>query len=186
LIVTGKVGIRLATLADLAAIVAIYNQTIAGRMVTADLEPVSVASRLAWFEAHDPDRRPLWVAVDGRVDRPGLANGEAERISGWVSFQDFYGRPAYGATAEISLYVNEADRRQGIGIALLNWAISAAPELGIESILGFVFSHNHPSLRLFDRLGFTTWGHLPRVARLDGVDRDLIIVGRRVIAIDIA
>ncbi len=161
--------IRLATLADLESIVAIYNQTIAGRMVTADLEPVSVASRLSWFEAHDPDRRPLWVAVD--------RDGASERILGWVSFQDFYGRPAYGATAEISLYVDESDRRRGVGTLLLKWAISAAPELGIESILGFVFGHNQPSLMLFDRVGFAVWGQLPRVARLDGVDRDLMIVG---------
>ena len=34
-------ALRLATLDDLPAIVAIYNSTIAGRMVTADLEPVS-------------------------------------------------------------------------------------------------------------------------------------------------
>ncbi len=37
-----------------------------------------------------------------------------------------------------------------------------------------------PSLKLFEKLGFTRWGHLPRVAVLDGVERDLIIVGRRV------
>ncbi|MSU52903.1 MAG: N-acetyltransferase, partial [Opitutaceae bacterium] len=39
--------------------------------------------------------------------------------------------------------------------------------------------HNAPSLALFDSYGFSRWGHLPRVAVLDGVARDLIIVGRR-------
>jgi len=29
------------------------------------------------------------------------------------------------------------------------------------------------------RLGFAGWGRLPRVAELDGVERDLLILGRR-------
>lgn len=59
-----SIRLRDAVEADLPAIVAIYNATIAGRVVTADLEPVSIESRLAWFRAHNPERRPLWVALD--------------------------------------------------------------------------------------------------------------------------
>ncbi len=46
-------------------------------------------------------------------------------------------------------------------------------------MLGFIFGHNEPSLRLFQRFEFETWGTLPRVAVLDGVERDLVILGRR-------
>jgi phosphinothricin acetyltransferase len=42
--------IRDALPADLAQVVAIYNASIPGRMATADLAPVSVAERRAWFE----------------------------------------------------------------------------------------------------------------------------------------
>ncbi|HJS36612.1 MAG TPA: N-acetyltransferase, partial [Burkholderiales bacterium] len=52
---------RNATLADLPRIVAIYNATIPSRLVTADLEPVTVESRLPWFEQHSAGSRPLWV-----------------------------------------------------------------------------------------------------------------------------
>jgi len=45
-------------------------------------------------------------------------------------------------------------------------------------MIGLIFAHNEPSLRLFDRLGFERWGLLPRIARLDGIERDLAIVGR--------
>jgi L-amino acid N-acyltransferase YncA len=45
---------------------------------------------------------------------------------------------------------------------------------------GSVVGHNEPSLRLFAALGFERWGTLPRVARLDGVERDLALLGRRV------
>ena len=41
---------RIATREDLPQIVAIYNATIPSRAVTADLEPVSVQSRVEWFD----------------------------------------------------------------------------------------------------------------------------------------
>ena len=153
--------------ADLPAIVAIYNATIPGRGVTADLEPVSVESRLAWFHAHAPERRPLWVAES------------AGAIVGWLSFSDFYGRPAYGATVEVSIYLHESVRRQGLGRTMLERAIAQAPDYGVKTLLGFIFGHNEASMRLFERHGFARWGTLPRVARLDEVERDLIIVGLR-------
>ncbi|WP_339382997.1 GNAT family N-acetyltransferase, partial [Klebsiella aerogenes] len=62
-------------------------------MVTADTMPVTVESREEWFNEHNPGKRPLWV-----IENP---SGE---IIGWVSFQSFYGRPAYDATVEISIY----------------------------------------------------------------------------------
>eukprot|EP01032_Pedospumella_encystans_P026255 gene26255-29655_t len=52
---------RIATLTDLPTIVAIYNSTIASREVTADTEPVSVESRLAWFHEHTPPAAPAAV-----------------------------------------------------------------------------------------------------------------------------
>lgn len=153
--------------ADLPRLVAIYNEAIPGRRATADTEPVSVESRLPWFREHTPARRPLWVA-----EREGA-------IVGWLSFQDFYGRPAYGATAELSVYVSAAAQRGGVGRHLLARALERAPALGLATLVGFIFAHNTPSVTLFERHGFARWGHLPRVARLDGVERDLLILGRR-------
>ena len=93
-----------ASLENLDKIVAIYNSTISSRMVTADVEPVSVESRISWFYEHKPGKRPLWV----------IKNKE-EVIIGWVSFQNFYGRPAYETTSEISIYLHEDYRGKGFG-----------------------------------------------------------------------
>jgi phosphinothricin acetyltransferase len=159
---------RIARREDLPRIVDIYNATIASRMVTADLQPVSVESRVAWFEQHVPDARPLWVL-------------EREReVVAWLSFSSFYGRPAYAHTAEISIYTDSRYRRQGIGWQLLSCALSHAPSIGVSRLLGFIFAHNTPSVALFARAGFETWGRLPGVALLDGIERDLLIMGRRV------
>lgn len=160
--------IRDATEADLPAIVAIYNSIIPGRMVTADLEPVTVASRVAWLQAHDPAKRPVWVADENGV------------ICAWLSFDTFYPRAAYDGTAMIALYVDEKRRRSGLGRLLLTRAIAHAPKLGVHTLLGYIFAHNEPSLRLFAAFGFERWAHLPRVAKLDSAERDLVILGKRI------
>jgi phosphinothricin acetyltransferase len=153
---------------DLTSIVNIYNSTIPGRMVTADLETVTVESKRKWFEDHSPDLRPIWVMKqDGQV-------------IGWLSFQSFYGRPAYNATAEVSIYVAATHQGQGLGGILLQKAIEACPGLQIDTLLGFIFAHNQPSLKLLSKFGFAEWGFLPKVAKLDDIERDLVIVGRRI------
>ncbi len=159
---------RPATVADLPAITAIYNATIPGRMVTADTTPVTVESRRGWFDAHEAAGRPIWVLDDAGV------------VAAWLSFDPFYPRAAYDGTAMIAVYVAESHRRRGLARDLVNAALAAAPALGLHTLLGYIFAHNEPSLRLFETLGFVRWAHLPRVAVLDGVDRDLIIVGRRI------
>ncbi len=158
---------RIARREDLPQIVSIYNATIPSRMVTADIEPVSVPSRLRWFEEHSADVRPLWVVE---------ADGQ---IAGWLSFSSFYGRPAYAKTAELSVYVHADFRKRGIAAYLLTQAFAQAPGLGIDNLLGFIFGHNLASLALFEKFGFARWGELPKVAVLDGVERDVVIVGRR-------
>lgn len=159
---------RDATKNDLARIVEIYNSTIASRMVTADTEPVTVESKMKWFAKHTSEKRPLWV-----VDQ----NGDTV---GWVSFQSFYGRPAYDATAEISIYLDEAVRGTGLGRKILQHALENCAGLEIKTLLGFIFSHNHPSLELFRKFGFNEWAMLPNIAVLDGIERSLVIVGKRV------
>jgi phosphinothricin acetyltransferase len=161
--------IRDAVEADLDAIVHIYNASIPGRLATADTEPVTVTSRRSWLLDRDTAHYPVWV--DDRAPHG---------VVGWLSFSRFYGRPAYAATAEVGIYVDPAHGRQGIARGLMARAVERAPALGLTTFLGFVFGHNAPSIALCHEFGFQPWGRLPRVAVLDGVDRDLVILGLRV------
>ncbi|PYJ35776.1 MAG: hypothetical protein DME88_01080 [Verrucomicrobia bacterium] len=158
--------IRDAVEADLPAIIQIYNATVPTRMVTAELEPTTVEARLQWFREHSPEQYPFWVAEsDGRV-------------IGWLDFKRFLPRCAYRGTAEISVYVDENFRGRSVGQRLLQHAITRAPSLGITALVGLIFGHNKPSLNLFERLGFERWAFLPGVAQLDGVHRDLVMLGQ--------
>lgn len=153
---------------DLDVIINIYNSTIPSRMATADTEAISTASRQQWFSEHSPNKRPLWI-VENKEDQ----------VIGWISFQSFYGRPAYYSTAEISIYLKQEYQHKGYGKSILEYAINHASALGIKTLLGFIFAHNKPSLKLFRQFGFEEWAHLPDVAIIDGQERSLKIMGKR-------
>lgn len=159
---------RIATENDLADIVAIYNTTIPTRQSTADTSEVSVESRLEWFRRHHPDKRPL------------LVHERDNTVVAWVSFQSFYGRPAYAHTAEISIYISPEYRGKGLGRELLSQSLAMTRQLGIKTVVGFIFSHNIRSLNLFKSFGFEEWGMLPDVAEMDGREYSLSILGKRV------
>jgi phosphinothricin acetyltransferase len=163
-----EMKIRDATQADLPAIIDIYNAAVATRVSTAQLDPVTVETRREWLNEHSPHRHPFWVMeLEGEV-------------AGWLTIKPFIQRCAYSGTVELSVYVNEKFRRRGVGRVLLEEAIARSAALEITAMVGLIFAHNEPSLRLFQRAGFERWGLLPRVALLDGVERDLTIMGRHV------
>ncbi|HEY2124717.1 MAG TPA: GNAT family N-acetyltransferase, partial [Chthoniobacterales bacterium] len=137
---------------------------------TAQLEAVTLESRKDWLNEHSPDEYPFWVL---QMD---------DQVVAWLTFKSFLPRCAYRGTAELSVYVNQDFRRRGLARRLLEEAIVRAPALGLTALVGLIFAHNEPSLRLFGELGFTRWGLLPRVARMAEVERDLTIMGRHVAA----
>src|SRR5436190_7169490 len=161
---TAGFTIRDALECDFPIIIDIDNATVPTRMVTGELEPTTVEARLPWFREHSSDQHPFWVAEsDGRV-------------IGWLDFKKFLPRCAYRDTAEISVYVDEKFRRRGVAHRLLEESIARSPSLGITAIVGLIFGHNQPSLKLFEQLGFQRWGLLPGIARLEDVERDLIVM----------
>jgi phosphinothricin acetyltransferase len=159
--------LRNAQIGDLPRIVEIYNAVIPALQATADTTPAMVASREPWFREFDPERRPLWL-----LERDAV-------ICGWLSLRSLYGQPAYQAPVEAAVYSAPEVRRTGVGAELLAPAIAAAPRLSIRTILAFGFNHNGSSLAPFRRFGFRDWGKLSRVAELDGVERDLLVLGLR-------
>jgi len=171
-LISMNLEIREAQAGDLEVIVEIYNTAIPDRIATADLEKVTVFSQRSWFFSHNSTSHPIWV-----VEKAG---GENPQILGWISLQPFYGRLAYHKTVEVSIYIDPIHQRRGIGRLLLAHVIQSSPNLGISTILGFIFGHNQPSLKLFEGLGFEQWGFLPKVAELDQLERDLAILGLRV------
>lgn len=151
---------------DLAAIVKIYNQAVPTKMATADLQPVSKESKQSWFNSFNQQERPIWKIT------------VYQQIVGWVSLEYFYGRPAYCHTAEISLYIDQHSQRCGLGQQALSFVFSQLSSLQLDTLVAYIFSHNYPSLALFQKNGFVEWGNLPAVATIDNKKCDLKILGR--------
>ncbi len=152
---------------DFGRVVEIYNMSIPSRLSTADTTLATVESKREWLESHS-ERRPLYVVKLQNV------------IVDWASFQSFYGRPAYSATVELSIYIDPAHQNRGVGSAVLRECIEKASNLGITNILGFVFAHNISSIKLLKKHGFVQWGYLPEVAEMDGKLYSLTIQGLKV------
>ena len=163
---------RDAAAADLPRIVEIYNFAVATRNCSCDLEPTTVEVRKVSFEKHTSNHRPLWVAED--VAKPG------QGAVGYLGFFHFMNeRPGYFITADVAIYLHPDYQGKALGTYLLGEAIQQAPALGIETLTATIFASNRASTRLFEKHGFERWGYMPRVARLEGVEKDLLLVGRR-------
>lgn len=158
-------NISIATLDDLEEIVSIYNSAIPSEAATADLSPVALVDRLDWFDKHN-SKLPIWTAK------------ENELIIGWLSLQDFYPRKAWNITAELSIYISIEHHGKGVGSSLMEHALDHCKKVGIEKVIGLIFSHNAGSSALFEKFGFSEWGLLPQVTKMTSTYRDIKIVGK--------
>jgi phosphinothricin acetyltransferase len=141
---------------------------------------VTVESRIAWFAERDPNRRPIWVAEveapAAETDPAGSGRSGGGLIVGWISLTSFYrGRPAYDATAEISVYLADAWQRRGIGKRLKQAMIARCPALGVTTLVSMHFDHNPATERLNRELGFVRAGHLEEIAVVRGEKRGLVL-----------
>ena len=161
--------IRVASESDLPAIVEIYNQAVEQRFATADLRPVTIDQRRAWFVAHDPSSYPIHVYEQDQA------------VVGWCSFSSYRsGREAVRGTAEISYYVGLGHRAGAWARRSSQHAVREAPRLGKRVLFGILLERNHASIRLMEKCGFELWGRLPDVAIIDGELVSHLYYGRRV------
>jgi phosphinothricin acetyltransferase len=156
------VEIRKLREADWPAVREIFEQGIAGRNATFETE---VPSWEAWDAAHLPEHRFV-AELDGRVE-------------GWIALAPASSRCCYAGVAEISAYVGERARAQGVGKELLAAAIESSERAGIWTLQTGVFPENAPSLGLLQRFGFRVLGTQERIGRLHGVWRDVVLLERR-------
>jgi L-amino acid N-acyltransferase YncA len=124
-----------------------------------------VPSWEAWDAAHLPEHR--FVA-----EREG-------RVVGWIALAPVSSRCCYAGVAEVSAYVDEEARGEGVGTALLARLIESSERGGIWTLETGVFPENEPSLRLLQRFGFRIVGTRERIGRMDGMWRDVVFLERR-------
>jgi L-amino acid N-acyltransferase YncA len=148
--------------ADWPAVREIYLEGIATRQATFETQAPSWA---AWDASHSPFAR--------------LVAREADTVVGWAALSPVAARRVYAGVAEVSVYVAQSQRGMGLGRRLLEALIAAAEENGVWSLQAVMFPENSGSVALHRSCGFRDVGRRERIARLDGVWRDTILLERR-------
>lgn len=143
--------IRDATMADLPAMLAIYNEVIANTTAVYAYEPRGVDAHAAWLDAKRTDNWPVLVAEDAGV------------VAGYGSYGPFRPWPAYLHTVENSIYVVAECRGRGIGSILLPALIASATARGFHTMLAGIDAANTASLRLHVKFGFEKVAELREV-----------------------
>ncbi|TCT12106.1 phosphinothricin acetyltransferase [Natranaerovirga pectinivora] len=144
--------IRDGKLKDLGRITEIYNQAILKTVATFDIEPKTVQDRKNWFDKYFSDNLPIFVMEVDNV------------VCGWISLSKLFDKCAYKNTTEISLYVDENFRCQGIGNQLMAHLLKEMREnRKCHTIIARIASENHESIKLHLKHGFKLAGELKEV-----------------------
>jgi len=144
--------IRPAKVKDLAAITDIYNEAILTTDATFDTEPKTIAEQKAWFDDHGKKNPVIVAEADGAV-------------RGWASLSKWSTRCAYEDTAEISVYVKQEWRGQGIGKRLMRDVLIAGKDAGLHTVLSRITSGNDVSIHLHEQYGFQHIGVMKEVGK---------------------
>jgi phosphinothricin acetyltransferase len=147
---------------DWPAVETIYLEGIATRAATFETEPPDYS---AFDASHLADHR--LVAVD------------SGRVVGWVALAPTSTRACYAGVVENSIYVAADARGRGVGRALMDALLASASAGGIWTIHAGMFPENAASVKLHESLGFRLVGRFERIARLDGVWRDTVLLELR-------
>jgi phosphinothricin acetyltransferase len=160
--------IRHAVINDLEEIVRIYNEAIPLE-ANADIEPVEVNDKLQWFNEHSSEKYPIFVYVINT------------QVVGWIAISAYrFGRGALSYTAEISYYIDNKYKEQGIATKLFNYVINNCWKYNIKNLFAIVLEHNIPSIKLLEKFNFKKWGKLPKVANFNSREYAHLYYGIRV------
>jgi L-amino acid N-acyltransferase YncA len=131
---------------------------------------------LATFETEVPS----WEEWDaGHFQHHRLVAEILGEVVGFAALAPVSRRRCYSGVAENSVYVARTARGLGIGRALLEALIAGAEEAGIWTVQTSIFPENGASLALHVRCGFRVVGQRERIAKRDGVWRDVVFLERR-------
>jgi L-amino acid N-acyltransferase YncA len=135
-----------------------------------------IATGQATFETTTPS----WDEFDrGRHRDHRFVAVEDGDVVGWAALSPTSSRTCYAGVAEHSVYVAPAARGRGVGRVLMETLLESADAGGVWTVQTSIFPENEASLALHERVGFRVVGRRERIAQLDGVWRDTLLLERR-------
>lgn len=134
--------IRDSTIADAAAIVAIYNPYVVGTTITFEEDPVTagdMAERIAGVQA---------------AGLPWLVAEEGGEVIGYAYATRWRVRHAYRFSVESTVYLQQGRAGSGIGSALYAALLARLAKAGRHLVIGGIALPNEASIALHQKMGF--------------------------------
>ncbi len=94
--------LRIARQADLPPAAGDLYYEVTHGVATLDIHPQTMEQRQAWFDAHNVENHPLYVAEQNGV------------VAGYASLSAYREKEAFASTVELSIYVAPECRRRGL------------------------------------------------------------------------
>ncbi len=141
-----------------------------------------IASGNATFEP----RAPTWEEFSvGREGCPALLAREPRGdVLGWAVLSRSSARNVYRGVGAVSIYVDPAVSRRGVGSRLLGELIEASERAGFWTVEAGIFPENLASITLHKRLGFRLVGMRRHIGQMpDGRWRDVLLYERRSLSV---
>jgi L-amino acid N-acyltransferase YncA len=141
-----------------------------------DIYRQGMRAGLATFEVE----APTWQAWDSAHHAEHRLVAEmGDRVVGWAALAPVSTRRVYAGVAEDSVYVANDAQGQGVGGALLSALVAGAEAAGIWTIEAGIFPENGASIAVHQRCGFRIVGVREKLAKRDGLWRDVVLLERR-------
>jgi len=123
---------------------------------------------------------PEWDQWDaGHLKTCRVVARSGGQVVGWAALSPVSSRCVYAGVAEVSVYVAERARGQGVGAALLARLIRDSEDEGIWTLQAGIFPENTASIKLHERAGFRMVGTRERLGSMNGRWRDVVLMKRR-------
>lgn len=158
--------VRPATVDDIAAITAIYNDAVLHTTAIWNETVVDVDDRLRWHADRTAAGFPVLVAE------------VAGAVAGYAAYGPFRPFEGFRHTGELSIYVDRDRRGEGIGNTLLAALVDEAKRRKLHVLVAGIEAGNTASLNLHKSNGFVETGHLREVGMKFGRWLDLVFMQR--------
>ena len=161
--------IRKAEQKDLPALLDLYNYEVVNSVANLDLTPRSLAEWQTWFDHHNVENHPLYIAeVDGRV-------------AGYSSLSSYREKEAYKSTVELSIYISPDYRKRGLATALMAYILEEAKaDPRTHMVVSVITAGNEASCKLHEKFGFAFCGTVPEVGMKFKKYQDIVTYSLRV------
>jgi ribosomal protein S18 acetylase RimI-like enzyme len=126
------------------------------------------------FEATKPEEtaRRLGESAADHPENQTLGAFDGAALVGSLGFMRFE-RAKQRHLADIwGVYVRQAARGRGVGVALFNHALRTLRGFGVELVQLGVGAHNVAARKLYESVGFVKTGVLPKALRVNGTTYD--------------